>query len=113
MKKEEILSLLKKISYPGFSRDIVSFGMIDDVIIEQDKIQITLKLKSQNEEKKNTVVSEIKSLLKKETSFKDINILFDQSSESAQGTAQAPTTQGPSTLAGIKHIVAVSSGKAV
>ena len=52
MKKEEILSLLKKISYPGFSRDIVSFGMIDDVIIEQDKIQITLKLKSQNEEKK-------------------------------------------------------------
>ena len=97
MKKEEILSLLKKISYPGFSRDIVSFGMIDDVIIEQDKIQITLKLKSQNEEKKNTVVSEIKSLLKKETSFKDINILFDQSSESAQGPAQAPTTQGPST----------------
>ena len=111
MKKEEILSLLKKISYPGFSRDIVSFGMIDDVVIEQDKIQITLKLKSQNEEKKNTVVSEIKSLLKKETSFKDINILFDQSSESAQGPAQAPTTQGPSTLAGIKHIVAVSSGK--
>ena len=44
MKKEEILSLLKKISYPGFSRDIVSFGMIDDVVIEQDKIQITLKL---------------------------------------------------------------------
>ena len=49
MKKEEILNLLKKISYPGFSRDIVSFGMIDDISIDQDKIQITLKIKSQND----------------------------------------------------------------
>ena len=28
---QEILSELKKIKYPGFSRDIVSFGMIKDI----------------------------------------------------------------------------------
>ena len=111
MKKEEILNLLKKISYPGFSRDIVSFGMIDNISINQDKIQITLKIKSQNEEKKNAVISEITALLNNETSFKDINILFDKGSETSQNTGEAQISQGPSTLAGIKHILAVSSGK--
>ena len=51
-KKEEILNLLKKISYPGFSRDIVSFGMVSDIQIEESKLKINLKIKGDNEEKK-------------------------------------------------------------
>ena len=34
MNKDKILELLKSIQYPGFSRDIVSFGMVRDIIIE-------------------------------------------------------------------------------
>ena len=35
MNKDNILDLLKKITYPGFSRDIVSFGMVSGVEINQ------------------------------------------------------------------------------
>ena len=108
MNKEEILNLLKKISYPGFSRDIVSFGMVNDILVDQNKVQITLKIKSDNQVKKDAVVAEIKSALNEKTSFDEISILFDSSEKVAQ---QPQTVQGPSTLAGIKHIIAVSSGK--
>ena len=33
MDKNQILDKLKKINYPGFNRDIVSFGMVKDVVI--------------------------------------------------------------------------------
>ena len=108
MNKEEILNLLKKISYPGFSRDIVSFGMVNDILVDQNKVQITLKIKSDNQVKKDAVVAEIKSVLNEKTSFDEISILFDSSEKVAQ---QPQTVQGPSTLTGIKHIIAVSSGK--
>ena len=32
--------LLSKINYPGFNRDIVSFGMVDDIQIESKNIII-------------------------------------------------------------------------
>ena len=52
MKKEEVIELLKKISYPGFSRDVVSFGMVHDVSINEGELSVILNIKSQNEEKK-------------------------------------------------------------
>ena len=111
MNKEEILNLLKQISYPGFSRDIVSFGMVNDILVDKNNVQITLKIKSTNEDKKNAVVSEIKSVLNEKSSFDNISIFFDKGSDSAQVIEQPLTAQSPSTLAGIKHIIAVSSGK--
>ena len=34
MTKENVIKLLSTVSYPGFNRDIVSFGMVKDVIID-------------------------------------------------------------------------------
>ena len=53
MNKDNILDLLKKITYPGFSRDIVSFGMIKDIIIDNENVSLHLNVKSSNKEKKN------------------------------------------------------------
>ena len=52
MNKEDILKLLQSISYPGFNRDIVSFGMVKDIDIHDQKINIELSITSQNEDKK-------------------------------------------------------------
>ena len=53
MNKEQVLEKLKTINYPGFNRDIVSFGMVKDVLIDENEINITINISSQNEEKKN------------------------------------------------------------
>ena len=52
MNKEKVLALLKEINYPGFSRDIVSFGMIGNIEIDENTVSIQLKITSDNEEKK-------------------------------------------------------------
>ena len=35
MDKNQILELLKTVKYPGFNRDIVSFGMVKDIEVKE------------------------------------------------------------------------------
>ena len=111
MNKDNILDLLKKITYPGFSRDIISFGMIKDIIIDNETVSLHLNVKSSNEEKKNQLINEIKTLLLSETPFKEIHIKMDEGNETSNSGSQVAAQQGPSTISGIKHIIAISSGK--
>ena len=67
MDKNQILDQLKQINYPGFNRDIVSFGMVKDVVIDQSIITIILSISSSNEEKKNQLVQEISDKIKIES----------------------------------------------
>ena len=109
MNKQDVLNLLKTINYPGFSRDIVSFGMVQDVSIDGDSISLTLKITTQKEEKKNEVIEAVRSILSETDEFKNIDI---QSTDQNQPPPISQHTQpAPSPLDGIRHIVAVASGK--
>ena len=66
MNKQNILKLLESISYPGFNRDIVSFGMVKDIKIDDHIVNISLSISSQNQEKKQLVVEDIKKILSKQ-----------------------------------------------
>jgi len=48
--KNQILHQLKSVNYPGFNRDIVSFGMVKDILIDHKTITIMLSISSQNED---------------------------------------------------------------
>ena len=63
MNKEQVLDKLKTINYPGFNRDIVSFGMVKDVLIDENEINLTINISSQNEEKKKSIIYEVKKAL--------------------------------------------------
>ena len=64
MDKKNILEILKTITYPGFSRDIVSFGMVEDVNVNGDSVSVKLKITTQQEEKKSAVIQEVEQALK-------------------------------------------------
>ena len=51
MTKNQIFELLKTIKYPGFNRDIISFGMVIDIIVDENQVEIILNISSQNDEK--------------------------------------------------------------
>ena len=111
MKKSEVLTLLQAIQYPGFSRDIVSFGMVKNVDVSKDTVAIELMIKTQNDEKKQTVVDEIKNNLSQYFKQVDIKIIDD-------GPHQGPSAQSPQSpvqqkfnLDHIKNVIAVASGK--
>ena len=111
MKKSEVLTLLQAIQYPGFSRDIVSFGMVKNVDVSKDTVEIELTIKTQNDEKKQAVVDEIKNNLSQYFKQIDIKIIAD-------GPQQGPPPQSPQSpvqqkfnLDHIENIIAVASGK--
>jgi len=111
MKKSEVLTLLQAIQYPGFSRDIVSFGMVKNVDVSKDTVEIELTIKTQNDEKKKIVVDEIKNILSQYFKQVDIKIIDD-------GPHQGPPPQSPQSpvqqkfnLDHIKNVIAVASGK--
>ena len=111
MKKSEVLTLLQTIQYPGFSRDIVSFGMVKNVDVSKDTVAIELTIKTKNDEKKKTVVDEIKNKLSQYFKKVDIKIIDD-------GPHQGPSSQSPQSpvqpkinLDYIKNVIAVASGK--
>ena len=109
MNKKEVLDLLKTVQYPGFSRDIVSFGMVDDIKILNDKIDVTLNISTQNDEKKNEVKTAIRSKLSPH--FNDINVQIKSKPVHVQSPNPTQTNQPDSVLEGVSNIIAVASGK--
>ena len=111
MDNPQILELLKSVKYPGFSRDIVSFGLIKEITINNDTINIDLALKTKNEEKKNEVVNSINQILSQH--FKKINIeIIDESPNSpTPNQTGAPAQQSQFNLSNIKNVIAIASGK--
>jgi ATP-binding protein involved in chromosome partitioning len=110
MDKSAILELLKEVKYPGFTRDIVSFGMVEDVIPAGDAVTVKLKISTQREEKRQAIVAEVKSRLERTGQFKQVTV---------EVTTAAPTPQiaipqeTPSTAihGEVQRILAIASGK--
>ena len=111
MDKIEVNELLSKINYPGFSRDIVSFGMVSNIQIDSDNVLINLKITSQNEEKKAILVKNIEEKLSEYFSLVKIKIDEIDNNKSSQ---ISPGGQPPiieQILPQVDHVIAVASGK--
>ena len=106
MDKNQILDQLKQINYPGFNRDIVSFGMVKDVVIDQSIITIILAISSSNEEKKNQLVQEISDKIKIDSFEVKIKVLDQAPRKTVDTSNKDANVQG-----NIKNIIAVASGK--
>ena len=111
MDKIEVNELLSKINYPGFSRDIVSFGMVSNIQIDSDNVLINLKITSQNEEKKAILVKNIEEKLSEYFSLVKVKIDEIDKNKSSQ---ISPGGQPPiieQILPQVDHVIAVASGK--
>ena len=108
MDKNKVKEILSKINYPGFNRDIISFGMVSGVEISSDEITINLSITSQNDEKKSLLVEDIKKQLSGHFSFVHVNIEEKVTNTSPPGVqATTPTPVLPN----VKHVIAIASGK--
>ena len=111
MDKNKVNELLSRINYPGFSRDIVSFGMVNDIQIDSDNVIINLKITSQNEEKKEKLVKNIEKNYQNIFPSVKVNIHEIDNNKSSQ---ISPGGQPPiiePILPEVKHVIAIASGK--
>jgi len=102
--EQQIRELLSKVPYPGFTRDIISFGVVREISIGKE---ITVQLVVSTNE--TGVATELRDRVQKTLSCiagsLTVKVLID---------VQAPVQsagQGPVPISGVKHVVAVASGK--
>tara|TARA_Y100000817_G_scaffold92525_1_gene72051 strand:- start:831 stop:1931 length:1101 start_codon:yes stop_codon:yes gene_type:complete len=106
MNKEQVLEKLKTINYPGFNRDIVSFGMVKDIVIDDNNINLKINISSQNEEKKQAVINDVKKEL--DSHFSSVQIDVSSQADPAPNT---PPANAPNVVNNVDHIIAIASGK--
>ena len=109
MTQEHVSNLLKSINYPGFSRDIVSFGIVKAIQVSENQISINLVIATQNQEHINSIKNDVERVLSTETGIADIQVNFDVQSVKQAPVNEAPTGQQP--IPGVKYVIAVGSGK--
>ncbi len=107
MTQENVLEALKNVTYPGFTKDIVTFGFVKDVLVNGTTVGLTIDITSSADEVKAQLRDEATTELKK-LGFEDISINIKapqapkQMSNSVSGKNIAPH---------VKNFVMVSSGK--
>jgi len=112
--RDQIEQMLSEIQYPGFTRDIVSFGVIKDIEIQDDRITVTLKFTTKNEETKVQVKDAVDKKLKEKLPGYEIVVIEtipDLKVGAQQTKAGGDPWAGRAPIPGIKNIIAVASGK--
>jgi len=104
---QEILAELKKIKYPGFSRDIVSFGMVKDIEVAHAGITVILTAPSAKPEVVDAIAAEIEKTIAAMAGAGAVKIEIEQAPPPKQVTGAGQKRPIP----GVRHIVAVASGK--
>ena len=105
MNKAQIFEKLKSINYPGFSRDIISFGMVKDLEVVGDRVVLTLNIASQNQNKKQEVIDAIKTVLKND--FSEVEIALSGDTK----PSNVPIQPKEQALGSVSNIIAIASGK--
>ena len=87
---EDIQKILKGINYPGFSRDIVSFGMVKSISLTESGADITLHINTDNADTLNQLDSTIREKLSS-AGIASINLnIYKPSAQPAQQQAVQP-----------------------
>src|ERR1700719_3932030 len=105
----EILAELKKVKSPAFPRLIVSFGIIKDIAVAHAGVTVSLTMASAKPEVVEKIVAEVKATVAAMAGVPAVNVQIEKPAATAP-KAGAGMAQ-PRTIAGVKHIVAVASGK--
>jgi ATP-binding protein involved in chromosome partitioning len=107
MNADEIKDLLKQVKYPGFSRDIVSFGLVKAVSLEGNDVTIRIEVATKDAKVPQTIFQDVHALMEKVNGLGAVKVDIEvkEAPEAAGGAV------GKSSIPGVKRIIAVGSGK--
>jgi ATP-binding protein involved in chromosome partitioning len=111
LNQDTIINALKSVKYPGYSRDIVSFGIVKNVAANNGAVSFTLELTSANTEVaaqlKQTCEQAIRTLPEVKMVHVEVKMPAGQQAPVAGQNAFSSQNRVP----GLARILAVASGK--
>lgn len=115
MDTESIKTALKAVKFPGFSRDIVSFGLIRDVNLQDGEALIGVEITTADPKIPEQIAADIKSTIGALDGILDVKVRMEisqpknQPSPAGAGNAAAPANSAA--MQRVKFTIAVASGK--
>lgn len=109
MSLEKINQALATVKYPGFSRDIVSFGIVRSVDFQDGKASVSIAITTSDDTIPPAIRDSVENALKAvpEVTDLDVSIVLTANKSAPKKDGSAPTEGIP----GVKYVVAISSGK--
>jgi ATP-binding protein involved in chromosome partitioning len=108
--ESDIRSALAKVPYPGFSRDIVSFGLIKGIAIEGDSATVSISLATRDPDIPRQIHEQATTALQGIPGIKSARLEFDIKEPPGAGSTTSDKL-GKSSIPGVKKVIAVGSGK--
>jgi ATP-binding protein involved in chromosome partitioning len=105
--EEEAMNALKSVKYPGFTRDIVSFGLVKSVNIDNGEVKVQLALATNDPNVPATIKNDAEKALQAIDGVRSAKVLIDIHAPPGGAGADMGATRIP----GIRHVIAVASGK--
>jgi len=107
--QEDIKNALKAVKYPGYSRDIVSFGLVKEISVANGVVDVSMQLTSPNPEAARQIKAEAEHVLKNLSGVNRVQVAVLQpaAGQAAPGNPFANQSKVP----GVRRVVAVASGK--
>lgn len=108
--KESIRNQLKTVKYPGFSRDIVSFGLVQDILFENGVATVKVALTTADAKIPSAIKQSVEQTVAELEGVNNVDCQIQvQAPKGAPQSSGGQNTRLP--FPGVKFIIAVASGK--
>jgi len=107
--QDDIKNALKAVKYPGYSRDIVSFGLIKEISVLQGGISVVMQLTTSNPDAARRIKEDSERVLKTLPGVKLVNVEVKQPAAGQAASTGALANQNR--VPGVERVIAIASGK--
>lgn len=108
MTPDLIRDTLRQVRYPGFSRDIISFGLVKEITCDPGLTTVRIEVQTRDPKIPEQIFHDCHTVLDPLPEIGSVKIEIDVKDAPATGLA---ATVGKSSIPGVKHIIAIASGK--
>ena len=111
----QIYDVLKTVKYPGYTRDIVSFGLVKSVQLQGQDVAVLVQMTTNQQEIATQIqqatTEALQAIAGIGTVQVDVRLKEQVPATAAHGHAQQTPQKEVTPLPGVQHIIAVASGK--
>lgn len=107
-----IRAALTTVKYPGFSRDIVSFGLVKNIDVSPEgAVVVDLLVESRNSDVPRYIYENVMGVIKELPGVKQLDVNIEHHAPQKKKTVSDDPSDWKSSVPGVRHVIAVASGK--
>ncbi len=114
MDTEQIKAALKTVKFPGFSRDIVSFGLVREVELNDGNALVGIEITTGDDSVPETIAADVKAAVGAIAGIQDVKVRMEISRPKQQPSPAGTGHSQPASSAAmqkVKYAIAIASGK--